>query len=551
MHMTGGQALVHSLKIEGIETIFALPGIQLDWAFDAFWENQEHFEIVHTRHEQACAYMADGFARTTGQIGSFIVVPGPGLLNASAGLSTAYACSSPVLAISGQIQSDLIGLGRGVLHEINNQLETISAVCKHVERAMTPEEIPAMVHRAIRELETGRPRPVEIEVPPDVLERTGDVTLLEPEVHTRQQGDPDLLERAAQWLGKAERPLIVSGGGVLSSGAWEELRELSRILEAPVIMSSNGRGAISDRDYRAQSGVAAFSALLPQADVVLAVGTRFVLPPRVEGQIPEGQRFIQLDIDPTEVGRNRKPDLGIVGDAKQGLADLVRRAPAHNRSRDSREAELRGLQQSRAQAMAEVTPLQAEYALAIREVMPDDGILVSESTQVGYWCNQGGFPVYEPRTFLTSGYQGTLGYGFPTALGAQVGNPDRKVVSINGDGGFMYNVQELSTMARFDIPLVAIVFNDNAFGNVRRIQDTRFNGHTIASDLLNPDMVKMAEAFGVPATRAGNAEELKHALADAMASGKPHFIEVPMPPTTELPATAPMQALAPRPVLNL
>ena len=201
--------------------------------------------------------------------------------------------------------------------------------------------------------------------------------------------------------------------------------------------------------------------------------------------------------------------------------------------------------------MAEVTPLQAEYALAIREVLPDDGILVSESTQVGYWCNQGGFPVYEPRTFLTSGYQGTLGYGFATALGAQVGKPDRKVVSISGDGGFMYNVQELSTMARFDIPLVAIVFNDNAFGNVRRIQDTRFNGHTIASDLRNPDMVKMAEAFGVAATRAGNAEELKHALADAMASGKPHFIEVPMPPTTELPGTAPMQAHAPRPVLNL
>src|SRR5690606_126325 len=185
------------------------------------------FGIVDTRHEQACAYMADGFARTTGKIGSFIVVPGPGLLNASAGLSTAYACSSPVLAISGQIQSDLIGLGRGVLHEINNQLETISAVCKHVERAMTPEEIPAMVHRAIRELETGRPRPVEIEVPPDVLERVADVTLMEPELFERACADDDLLEQAARMLGEARRPLISSGGGVLSAGAWEELRALA------------------------------------------------------------------------------------------------------------------------------------------------------------------------------------------------------------------------------------------------------------------------------------------------------------------------------------
>ncbi|MFN8638436.1 MAG: thiamine pyrophosphate-binding protein [Dehalococcoidia bacterium] len=162
--MTGGQALVQSLKLEGIDTIFGLPGIQMDFAFDALWDERDAIHVLHTRHEQACSYMADGFARSTGKIGTFIVVPGPGLLNASAGLSTAYACSSPVLAISGQIQSDLIGAGRGVLHEINNQLETISAVCKQVERAMTPEEIPGMVHRAMRALQTGRPRPVEIEV---------------------------------------------------------------------------------------------------------------------------------------------------------------------------------------------------------------------------------------------------------------------------------------------------------------------------------------------------------------------------------------------------
>ncbi|MEX2229104.1 MAG: thiamine pyrophosphate-dependent enzyme [Dehalococcoidia bacterium] len=547
--MTGGQALVQSLKIEGIDTIFGLPGIQLDFAFDALWEEREAIKVWHTRHEQACAYMADGYARTTGRIGTFLVVPGPGLLNASAGLSTAYACSSPVLAISGQIQSDLIGVGRGVLHEINHQLETISGVCKHVERAMTPEAIPAMVHRAIRELETGRPRPVEIEVPPDVLERVADVTLLEPETFARAEADPDLLERAAELLGKAERPLIVSGGGVLSSHAWEELRELAAVLEAAVYMSSNGRGAVSDRDYHAVVGQAALGELLSRADVVLAVGTRFVLPPRLSESRPAGQCFIQLDIDPEEVGRNRAPDLGIVGDAKHGLGELARRTGRHNRHRASRATELAALKRGVAEQMGRLE-LQASLAHAIRDVLPDDGIFVSESTQVGYWSQGGGFPVYEPRTFLTSGYQGTLGYGFATALGAQAGNPDRKVVSINGDGGFFYNVQELSTMAKHQIPLVAVVFNDGAYGNVRRIQEVRFNGHTMSSDLQNPDMLKLSEAFGVAATRATTADELRRALDGALASNAPHLIEVPMPPTIEMPSTFPMEPLPPRPVLG-
>ncbi|MQA00619.1 MAG: thiamine pyrophosphate-binding protein [Dehalococcoidia bacterium] len=554
MQMTGGQALVQSLKIEGIETIFALPGIQLDFAFDALWEERDHFRIHHTRHEQATAYMADGFARTTGRVGTSFVVPGPGLLNAAAGLSTAYACSAPVLCITGQIQSDLIGRGRGALHEINDQLEAISSVVKHAERAMTPEEIPGMVRRAFRELHTGRPRPVEIEVPPDVLERVADVTLLEPESWTRaveHAADSDLIEQAAEMLGRAERPLICAGGGVLSAGAWEELRELSRILEAPVLMTSNGRGAVSDREYRAHSWQTAARELLPNADVILAVGTRFLIAtdPRM-GSTGDGAKVVQLDIDPEEVGRNREPDLGIVGDAKQGLGALVERVPAHNRSRDSREAELTALKEEarRRWSQAEV---QSSYGMAIREELPEDGILVSESTQVGYWCNGGAFPVYEPRTFLTSGYQGTLGYGFATALGAQVGNPDRKVVSINGDGGFMYNVQELSTMAQQDIPLVTVVFNDNAFGNVRRIQTLRYNGHTMATELQNPDFLKLADSFGVAGYRADGVDQFRKVLREALANNAPALIEVPMPPAAELSGAFTMEPLPPRPVLDL
>jgi acetolactate synthase-1/2/3 large subunit len=552
MQMTGGQALVQSLKIEGLETIFALPGIQLDYAIDAFWEERDAIRMIHPRHEQATAYMADGFARTTGKIGTCLVVPGPGLLNAAAGLSTAYACSSPVLAVTGQIASDQIGKGYGALHEINNQLETISSVVKSAERAMTPEEIPGMVRRAFQALRTGRPRPVEIEVPPDVLERVADVTLLEPDTSVRSEaspGDPDLLARAAEILGKAERPVIWSGGGVLSAGAWEELRELSRILEAPVVMSSNGRGAVSDHDYRGHSGIGPSQALFGDADAVLIVGSRFFLNPRFGVSLPPELPVIQIDVDPDQIGKTVTPHVGIEADAKAALGQLVNLVPASNRARASREAELTALKERTREANAKAE-MQAAYALTIREELPDDGILVSESTQVGYWAQGGGYPVYEPRTMLTSGYQGTLGYGYATALGAQVGNPDKKVVSINGDGGFFYNVQELSTQAQQQIPLVTVVFNDNGYGNVRRMQVLKYNGHKIATDLQNPDMVQMAEAFGVAGYRADTPESFRGVLREALASNAPALIEVPVPPAEEI-GTFPMTQDAPRPVLDL
>src|ERR1700687_5555876 len=186
--MTGGQALVQSLKREGVSIVFGLPGVQLDWAFDALYEERDSIHVVHTRHEQATAYMADGYARSTGQIGTCLVVPGPGLLNATAGLSTAYACSSPVLCVTGQIQSDLIGVGRGVLHEIPEQLRMIASVTKWAARATQPSEIPGMVREAFRQLRTGRPRPVEIEIPPDILAATADVTLLDPADIRRSAG---------------------------------------------------------------------------------------------------------------------------------------------------------------------------------------------------------------------------------------------------------------------------------------------------------------------------------------------------------------------------
>jgi acetolactate synthase-1/2/3 large subunit len=540
--MTGGQALVQQLKREGINTIFGLPGVQLDWAFDAIWEERDHFKVYQTRHEQACAYMADGYARSTGKIGLCMVVPGPGLLNASGALSTAYAVSSPVFVVTGQIESKNINKGRGLLHEVNDQLGMIAHVTKWQALALTPAEIPGLVHEAVHQLKTDRPRPVELEVPPDVFEAKGEVTLLDAEAYERPGPDADLIDRAAQLLGRAKNPVIFSGGGVLSSGAWVELQRLAETLEAPVIMSNNGKGALSDRHHLAFP-MRGMPELAPDADAVLLVGTRFVqgiMAQVVQGWLTAEKALIQLDVDETEVGRNYPPTVGIVSDAKKGLAALAERVERYNLKRESRREELLGLKQYLEEDAMRQQP-QAAYGMALRAELPEDGVLFQESTQVGYWASAA-FPVYQPRTFFTSGYQGTLGYGFATALGAQVGLPDRKVVSINGDGGFFYNVQELSTMVQQHIPLTAVVFNDNAYGNVKRIQETRFQGHTIASDLHNPDMLKLAEAYGVEGRRANSPAELQATLQDVLRRNDPVLIEVPVGPMPQMRFTPRSQA---------
>lgn len=526
--MTGGQALVASLIENGIDTIFALPGVQLDGAFDALYAEQDRIRVIHPRHEQAAAYMADGYARSTGRVGACLVVPGPGLLNAAAALSTAYACNSPVLCVTGQIQSDMIEFGRGLLHEIPNQLGMIRSVTKHAERATVPSEIPGLVGRAFTEVFTGRPRPVEIEVPPDTLFAEGEVEILAPARRpARYAGDPDLLEQAATILASAKKPLIWSGGGVLAAEAWDELRQLATLLQAPVVMTANGKGSVSDRDPLAQSIIGAME-LLPDADVVLAVGTRFVDPATAQWGLGPGRTVIQLDVDPDEIGRNYPVAVGIEADAKPGLAALFSLLIGAGSERPSRAEELSALKRSVARRTLAVGP-QAEFAMAIRDVLPDDGIFVSEMTQVGYWSNMA-FPVYEPRTFLTPGYQGTLGFGFPTALGAKVAHPERTVISVNGDGGFGFCLNELSTMHRHDIRAISIVFSDDAFGNVKRIQQEQFGGRTIASDLANPDFVKLAEAFGVTGRRVTTPDGLRRAIEDSMRSDEPTLIDVPIGP---------------------
>jgi acetolactate synthase-1/2/3 large subunit len=522
--MTGGQALVQSLKKHGVDTMFVLPGVQLDNTFDALYDEKDAITLYHTRHEQATSYMADGYARTTGKPGVCLVVPGPGLLNAMAGLSTAYACSAPVLAISGQINSDLIGKGRGMLHEIPDQLVAVRSVTKWAARIDQPEDASKYVQEAFRQMLSGRPRPVEIEMAPDIMGKVGEVDLLGPAEIDKPEPDMDKIAEAAKALGGSKKPLIFVGGGIFD--ATEELLALAEMLQAPVVMSTNGKGAVDARHHLGVNTLVGRE-LWKDADVVLAVGTRFVQP-LTQWAPDDEMTIIQMDVDPEEVGRNYTPNVGIVADAKKGLAALAEATAKHNSNRESRKDELNALKQKMDDILYEIQP-QASWAEAIRAELPEDGILISESTQVGYWSGMG-FPVYKPRTYLTSGYQGTLGYGFATALGAAVGNPHTRTISINGDGGFMYNVQELSTAKMFNIPLTTIVFNDNAFGNVKRIQQESYRGRTIASDLLNPDFVKLGESFGIQSFRCDTPEKLREAIQESYKLNGPTLIECPVGP---------------------
>ncbi len=521
--MTGGQALVKSLKKHGVDTIFGLPGVQLDHTFDALYHEQDSIQVIHTRHEQATAYMAFGYAMSTGKVGVNLVVPGPGLLNATAALSTAYATNTPVLCLTGQIQSDHIERGYGDLHEIPNQLGMIRSVTKWAARIDSPAEAPEMVNEAFFQLKTGRPRPVELEMAPDIMGKLEDVDLLDPpDTYSMPGPDSALIEEAAKILGKAKKPIIFCGSGVL--GAEEELFQLAETLQAPVVMSAGARGVISDRSYLAQSMLSA-EQLVPEADALLAVGTRLARAQMALGKM-QGVPQVRIEIDPEEIHRISKAEVSILADAKKSLAALLPRVEAQSNARPSRKDELVAAQEYAKDILFELQP-QATFAQVMRDNVADDGFIVSEVTQLGYFSNMG-MPVYQPRTFIQSGYQGTLGFGFSTALGVQVANPDKQVLSFNGDGGFMYNMQELSTAVRHNIPIVAIVYNDNRFGNVYRIQQESYDGRVLGSNLHNPDFVRLAESFGAAGLKAESPEDLDKAIKEGFDNKHPTLIEVPV-----------------------
>src|SRR6267142_4907548 len=347
--MTGGEALVKTLRREGTRVVFGLPGVQLYGVMAALRE-EKAVRFIATRHEQAIGYMADGYARAGGGYGVGLVVPGPGLLNAAAGLSTAYSASSPVLMISGQIPREQIGKDIGLLHEVNDQLDCIAPITKWRKRVLQVPEIPAAVREAFVQLRSGRPRPVELEMPPETMEEEGEVELLEPAKVTRAVAPAADINRAAEMLLAAQRPLIYAGGGVNLSGAHEALHAVAEYLQAGVACTAEGKGAVSDHSDLSLGAAfwreSPLRAAIHAADVVLAVGSRLAL----VSFAPE-TRIVQIDADPEEIGRTHKITLGLVGDARATLEALLEKLRAGAPARPSRKAEREALRAEIAAAM--------------------------------------------------------------------------------------------------------------------------------------------------------------------------------------------------------
>ena len=520
--MTTAEVVVETLIRHGIDTVYGVPGIHNDALFDALFLQRERIRVLHARHEQTTGYMALGAALVSGKPQVFAAVPGPGLLNAAAALLTAEGMNAPVLALVGQIPARAINRGHGYLHEVRDQLGLLRHLTKDAQRLTGPGDASARVTHLLQTAQSGRPGPVAAECAIDVWPAGGPAAISTPLTPTAPLVDEDEVERAARILGAAERPLILVGGG--AQDAAEEVRRLAEMLEAPVGCYRRGHGVLP-ASHRLSVNLPIAHRLWAEADAVVAIGTRFHAQNAVWG-VDDALKVVRIDVDAEAPDRLRRPDCAIVADAASALTALLQRLPRHNRKRPSRDEELAGHHAWLTERLSRAQP-QMAFLKAMRAALPENGILVDEVTQMGFAARLA-FPTERPRSFISGGQQDNLGFGYGVALGAKAAAPDRPVLAIAGDGGFGYQAFELATAARHGIDLVVVVFDDGAFGNVRRIQQLAYGGREIANDLHNPDFVRFAESFGVGAYRAETPAALQAAITTAFKAGSPALIHVPV-----------------------
>ncbi len=527
MRMTGGEAVVRSLKAHGVDTVFGIPGTHNLAIYDALREMGSIRHIL-ARHEQGAAFMADGYARASGRAGVCLSTTGPAALNTLASLGTAYSDSSPVLCIASQIPAEGIGLGKGYLHECEDQLGSFAPVTKWRARADSAAEIPGVMREAFARMLTGRPRPVAVEIPCDTLDEDDDLAIPAPVAAEREAPETEPVERAAGLLRAARRPVIWAGGGVIGSGAGAELRQLAERLRAPVFTTVLGKGALAD-DHPLAAGATilhpAAQAFVAECDVMLAVGTRFTEEETDRWGLRLPDTLIHIEIDAEEIDRNYSSTVGVLGDARAALQLINGQLQDMRRGDDGSAAGVAALRQTVWRFCQDRAPEGVELVQTLRKALPRETIIVSDLTVAAYWCRRL-LDVYEPRTNIYPWGFCTLGFGLPAAIGAKVARPDRPVVALCGDGGFMFNCQELAAAVQFEAPVVTLVFNDEAYGVLRPQQEARY-GAAHAVDVVNPDFMGLAEAFGVDGCRAASIEQLGPAVANAIEADRSALIELP------------------------
>jgi acetolactate synthase-1/2/3 large subunit len=525
---TGGEWVVEVLRAEGVRHVFGLPGVHNLAIYDALLRQHDIAHIL-SRHEQGSGFMADGYARASGRPGVVVVTTGPGATNVLTPLVEAFASSQPILVLMSDIPVALIGKGLGALHEVPNQIDCFKPVSRWAETISEGRDIPAAVEHAFHLFRTARPGPISLSLPTDLL--VGKSEGRRESFHAgRPACDAQLMEDAARRLRAAKRPLIVAGGGVIAAGASGELAALAHRLGAPVITSVMSRGAIPETDplwvgvlpnYRSTQ------AALESADVILAVGCRFAHR-STKGLLlkldfkPE-QALIHIDIDPAVIGLMHEPAVGIVGDARDGLRGLM---DSLGKGKPAAEWDPAWIHAQREVRWPRYTEPTDRLIQILRQALEPSAIVVNDQTGLNYWM-EWHFPVLEPRTFLYPIGSATLGYGVPAAIGAKVAQPDRQVLAVLGDGGFMFSVNELATAVKYDLGIVFLVLNDQRYGAIKYLQEGIF-GKYGEVDLANPDFPALARAFGAEGARVDGIDELPKALERALGHRGPTLLELPI-----------------------
>ena len=526
--MTGAEAAIALLEHAGIEVVFGIPGKYNMPLYDAV-RRSGSLRAFSVRHEQGAAFAADGYARATGRPAALLLLPGCGVTNAMTALGEAYWDSSPVLVIATEVSSEYIGAGHGLLHELPGQFEVLDTVTKFSERVTDPASLPGAFSRAFGALFGGRPRPVQVEVPLDVQTEPVKLDTL-PDLAGRSVVPSGAeISRAARLLGRAERPLLYAGGGVVSGEAGRELVELAELLQAPVITTGMGAGSIPG-DHPLSCGVAWEAAtdmrpLIRTSDAFLAVGTRFNEGMTYGWEMPVPATSIRIDIDPGEHARTPVPvSLSLLGDARSTLRALLDAlAPMERRVRPAPEMAVRmdHLRRDHRRKLGRTAP----WMDALRSAMPRETIVAADMSL--FWADMiGCFPFYEPRTSLFPWGYGTLGFGVPAAIGAKLGCPDRPVAAVVGDGAMLFTGAELATAVQYHLNIPFVVANNNSYGMIRMQQEERF-GARVGVDLVNPDFVAYARSFGALGDRVDTPDGLGISLQKALAAELPTVIEVP------------------------
>ena len=536
-NLTGGQAITESLKAQGVDTVFGIISIHNLDLFDALFDQQDSLRFVGGRLELGCGFMADGYARATGKPGVLITSTGPGAADSMGAMGEAYFSGSPLLQVTTNVESDFIGQGRNTTHETKDQLRMFEAVTDWNAMIGEVESIPDHLMEAFQRFGNRRPRPIELELPTDLLGNRADVEILGPRDAGIPQGDPAMVELALQLLLKARRPAIVVGEEVQMLGGTDEIVRLAEALGAPVVTSDGAKGAFPE-DHPLSLGQMLGGRIwgenpaqkwLSTCDAVVILGS--IMPYRstagVQLKLPETVIHVLLDGD--SIGKNYDAAVPIVANsqavARQWLDAIGDSDVGKGQSYLN---EVASVKNDIHRTLQETWGNELRVFEAIREVAPRDTIFSLDPTVPASRAARC-LPIYGPRTYMHPHGWAGLGFAFPAGLGAKVGKPDSPVVCITGDGGFQYNFQELATAAQYGIHPVILMFNDNAWGVLKKYQQDRFGDRLFATDLVNPDFAKLFDSYGFGATRVSTVAELGPALDAAISSGETHLVEVAIP----------------------